>query len=90
MASATVGASGDAEASEADGGSEASRLKWSGTLDELVAILEPVATRVSFCSYPEESALVVKATLDVDAACMRGDLLSHLRSHQLSLCYPQQ
>ena len=46
----------DAEASEPDGAGEASRGVWSGTIDELVAILEPVATRVSCCSYPEERA----------------------------------
>ena len=79
-----------AEASEQDGASEASRGVWSGTVDELVAILEPVATGISLCSYPDESALVMKATLDVDAACEHGALLAHLRSHQLSLCYPKR
>ena len=79
-----------AEASEQDGASEASRGVWSGTVDELVAILEPAATGISFCSYPDERALVMKATLDVDAACEHGALLAHLRSHQLSLCYPKE
>ena len=58
-----------AEASEQDGASEASRGVWSGTVDELVAILELAATGISFCSYPDERALVMKATLDVDATC---------------------